>query len=127
MRLLSFQMASSKYVPLKRLDTKTIPTDFRGSVLKDLVKDLVHEGFEPYCTSVGGNGLGILSPYEYYSPAPRRSIHAPGQMTPPEIPSENVQRIRDEDMPDTLRTPFESKTVSELGAWAEARGRWLYV
>lgn len=102
--------------------------------MQGLTADLVRDEFEPYLTSVGGSGLGILSPYgqhrNYVAP---RSAPVPGQVTPPETPGELENQLEVEtsgdgdEVPDPLRVPFETRTISELAEWAEGRGRWLYV
>ncbi|KAF8132163.1 GHMP kinase, partial [Mycena galopus ATCC 62051] len=40
-----------------------LPDDFEAETLDKLIAELEHETFVPYVTSVGGSGLGILSPY----------------------------------------------------------------
>jgi hypothetical protein len=104
-----------------------IPDDFKEDTLRALIDDLVEDGFQPYHTSVGGSGLGILSPYaEHRSSLPRRS-RASGQVTPPETPAaEFSQAILEENM-EPLRPSFENKSVAELSEWAAGLGRWLYV
>jgi hypothetical protein len=77
----------------------------KESVLTALTRALTSSGFHPYLTSVGGSGLGILSPYD---PANYTS-GGPSAVGP------------------SLREVFEIKGVEELTAWAEQRGRWLYV
>lgn len=72
-----------------------------------LTEELIGSGFRPYLTSVGGSGLGILSPYD---PA-NRSPSTPGTLG--QQPS--------------LREALEAQDTEELTEWAEKRGRWLYV
>jgi hypothetical protein len=81
-----------------------------------LIAELVREDFEPYYTSVGGGGLGILSPYGHNmgSPGPQNALTHP-------------LKEGDDIAPESLRTTLESQDLSELAAWAEALGRWLYV
>jgi hypothetical protein len=79
------------------------------SVLHALTEALTSSGFWPYLTSVGGSGLGILSPYDpanyaVASPKGENSDHHP-----------------------SLREAFDAQGIDELTAWAEQRGRWLYV
>jgi hypothetical protein len=78
----------------------------------------------PYVTSVGGSGLGILSPYGQH----REESAGKRPITPPETPivSGKTEAL-DEVPPNPLRASFESQSVPELAQWAEARGRWLYV
>jgi len=69
---------------------------------------LSNEKFVPYLTSVGGSGLGILSPY-----------NEPQQLaTPPEGTDGAVELLRD---------TFASKATSELSGWVDSLGRWLFV
>ena len=84
--------------------------DVEDSILGTLVEELISSGFRPYLTSVGGSGLGILSPYDpanYTLSSPL----TPG--TPGQQPS--------------LREALEVQGIEELTEWAEKRGRWLYV
>jgi len=102
---------------------------FEENTLQDLIADLIHDNFEPYYTSVGGSGLGVLSPYgEHYATDPRPLVTL-GQVTPPGTPnpSRQVGTDIDGDAPNPLRSTFEAKDSMELAAWAESRGRWLYV
>ncbi|KAG5645542.1 putative secondary metabolism biosynthetic enzyme [Asterophora parasitica] len=117
-----------------------VPDDFKAQELQNLIDQLIREGFDPYLTSVGGSGLGILSPYGYHrnrgsATAPRRAAQVPGQMTPPETPNLNDyaaaplyagQGDEAEDL-EPLRPSFEMNSISELPSWAESLGRWLYV
>ncbi|TFK40243.1 cystathionine beta-lyase [Crucibulum laeve] len=103
-----------------------LPDDFEGEALKDLINDLIRENFVPYLTSVGGSGLGILSPYaEHRNQAainrlPRGDL---GQATPPETPNEHGPG----DDNALLRPSFEHSTIPELAEWTTSLGRWLYV
>jgi hypothetical protein len=81
----------------------------KESVLRALIEALTGSGFQPYLTSVGGSGLGVLSPYD---PA----NYAVASSTP-----------ENSDQPPSLREAFEGKRIEELAGWAEQRGRWLYV
>jgi hypothetical protein len=94
-----------------------LPDDFASSALRALVSDLDRDGFTAYTTSVGGSGLGVLSPWN----VPRALA------TPPESPS-------GEEAPSflwarggSLRTPFETASLPELADWANDLGRWLFV
>ncbi|KAF4613766.1 hypothetical protein D9613_007877 [Agrocybe pediades] len=115
-----------------------IPDDFKDEQLQDLITTLIREGFQPYLTSVGGSGLGILSPYPEHRNRGSRLRHAPegfGQVTPPDTPTPR-ELTPDEiaeglakgtsDL-DPLRAPFLSSTVAELPGWASELGRWMYV
>ncbi len=53
-------------------------------------------------TSVGGSGLGVLSPHD-----PTNYGDGPGS--------------------EPVRAAFEEKTTAELADWAAKRGRWMYV
>lgn len=78
----------------------------KETVLRALMEALTGSGFRPYLTSVGGSGLGVLSPYD---PA----NYAVASSNPDQSPS--------------LREAFEGKSIEELAGWAEQRGRWLYI
>lgn len=98
--------------------------DFEDAALRELVANLAGDGFDPYLTSVGGSGLGILSPYgQHHEPS------APRPVTPPETPNEaSTRRDAEGDVsPDPLRGNFESQSISDLAAWVEGRGKWLFV
>ena len=116
--------------------------DFKDEQLQDLITTLIRENFEPYLTSVGGSGLGILSPYPQHrtrgsgeSQAPRHAPEELGQVTPPDTPmprepSPGPSVDDSEKGPhelDPLRAPFLSKSVAELPEWAAGLGRWMYV
>lgn len=101
--------------------------DFDNDVLQQLLQALVAEKFDPYLTSVGGSGLGILSPYPQHRNKRRESFSAdremPGQVTPPETPAHKVDLSHDA----PLRPAFEMKSTQKLSSWADNLGRWLYV
>ncbi|KAJ3510120.1 hypothetical protein NLJ89_g4855 [Agrocybe chaxingu] len=129
----SLETIKAKTKEPHNLSTKL--TDFKDEQLQDLIDDLIREGFQPYLTSVGGSGLGILSPYPGHRTRGSRLYHAPegfGQVTPPDTPiprepspvqivdgSENAANNLD-----PLRAPFVSSTVAELPEWAAELGRW---
>ena len=111
--------------------------DFEDERLQDLISVLIRESFQPYLTSVGGSGLGILSPYaEHRNRGSQVHLLPPGgfgQVTPPDTPSELPEpeivdgyEKRANDL-DPLRASFLSSTVAELPEWASGLGRWLYV
>ena len=79
------------------------------SVLRALTEGLTSSGFRPYLTSVGGSGLGILSPYD---PANYKVASPKGESS---------------DHQPSLREAFDAQGINELTAWAEQHGRWLYV
>lgn len=97
-------------------------SDFAEEKLKELIADLYKDGFEVYVTSVGGSGLGILSPY---NPV----LHGLALATPPETPNEELENGDDEgDAPfEPFRASFERMSTDEFTRWAEGRGRWLFV
>lgn len=86
-----------------------IPDDMKENVLRALIEALTSSGYQPYLTSVGGSGLGVLSPYDPANYAVASSK--------PENPDQSP----------SLREAFEGKRIEELAGWAEQRGRWLYV
>ncbi|GLB40506.1 putative GHMP kinases C terminal [Lyophyllum shimeji] len=113
-----------------------VPDDFKARDLQNLIDQLIRQGFQPYLTSVGGSGLGILSPYgpqRNQRSAPHRKAQVPGQITPPETPhpSDGSQTHsgegNDADKLEPLRSAFEMSSIADLPAWAEGLGRWLYV
>ncbi|KAF8896211.1 cystathionine beta-lyase [Infundibulicybe gibba] len=110
-----------------------VPDDFQEHILQDLTKDLLKDQYEPYLTSVGGSGLGILSPYGHHrrpGTNPPRSAVDLGQVTPPGTPSpDRVQSSTAGDGMDLepLRVPFETSRLDDLASWADGLGRWLYV
>ncbi|KAJ3828466.1 Cys/Met metabolism PLP-dependent enzyme-domain-containing protein [Lentinula raphanica] len=99
-----------------------IPDDFSEALMTDLLSELVECGFDPYLTSVGGSGLGILSPYPEHRNT-NVTVNAPGQVTPPETPDETADRIDG----GSFQSLFETKSLSELTGWANDLGKWLYV
>ncbi|PBL03760.1 cystathionine beta-lyase [Armillaria gallica] len=94
-----------------------IPDDFKEETLKALLDEIVAQQFDPYLTSVGGSGLGILSPHRTTGSA---AYLPPGQVTPPETPSPGGGGVN-------LCPVFQAKRVLELSQWADSLGRWLYV
>ncbi|KAF8907338.1 cystathionine beta-lyase [Gymnopilus junonius] len=115
-----------------------IPDDFKDERLHDLISTLIRESFQPYLTSVGGSGLGILSPYPEHRNRGSGPLHTAvgvGQVTPPDTPMPrelSPSQIVDGPMKgsgdiEPLHGPFLSRTVAELPAWASELGRWMYV
>jgi len=101
-----------------------IPDDFEEEKLKDLIADLDKDGFEAYVTSVGGSGLGILSPY-----GPGLHGFAPAT-PPPDTPNGGDENDEDEEASapfKPLRSSFERMSTDEFPRWADGRGRWLFV
>jgi hypothetical protein len=100
--------------------------DFKGELGTLMMEELIRQGFEPYLTSVGGSGLGILSPYTEHR---TRELHMKpipeqlGQLTPPGTPGPRKIPSQLE----SLRQPFLSANVTGMTDWATNLGRWLYV
>ncbi|EGN99093.1 hypothetical protein SERLA73DRAFT_168632 [Serpula lacrymans var. lacrymans S7.3] len=102
-----------------------VPDHFTDSDLNDLIAALSSDNYDPYFTLVGGSGLGILSPYNQPQASARKQL-AP--ITPPETPGEQTNGTEEEDaLPESLGAAFETSSTTELGEWADARGRWLFV
>jgi hypothetical protein len=125
----SFSQRSSDLIP-------SSPPDFKAQDLQDLISGLIREGFEPYLTSVGGSGLGILPPYSHRRnrrSAALRPAQDLGQMTPPETPIPDESLLPESSNTEytselePLRPSFETSSSSELTPWADGLGRWLYV
>ncbi|KAG2063938.1 cystathionine beta-lyase, partial [Suillus decipiens] len=91
-----------------------VPDDLSESSLRELMTVLSNDGFIPYLTSVGGSGLGILSPYNQPRPL----------ATPPETPHKGEASTGDVEL---LCDTFAGKTTADLSAWADSLGRWLFV
>ncbi|KJA26368.1 hypothetical protein HYPSUDRAFT_36678 [Hypholoma sublateritium FD-334 SS-4] len=111
-----------------------IPDEFGEEQLQDLITALIREEFQPYLTSVGGSGLGILSPYAAHrTPGVPPAPQALDQVTPPDTPTPHEQIAggaapgADDLARDPLRAPFLAAPDAELAQWAGALGRWLYV
>ncbi|KAH6909047.1 cystathionine beta-lyase [Coprinopsis sp. MPI-PUGE-AT-0042] len=107
-------------------------TTSKDEELNALIDELIREGFHPYLTSVGGSGLGILSPYPEHrtrgsDPQPPRQ-GAGGPATPPETPTPDVaERHKKQALAsDPLRPTFETAATTDLAEWATGLGRWLY-
>ncbi|KAJ7039593.1 Cys/Met metabolism PLP-dependent enzyme-domain-containing protein [Mycena alexandri] len=102
-----------------------VPDDFEEGALDKLLAELVNEKFVPYLTSVGGSGLGILSPYtppNLAQPQPQTAVPS-GQVTPPETPG----LVQIDAADPLLRLAFEKQGLSDLTQWANGLGRWMYV
>lgn len=94
--------------------------DFDASALQELVSVLETANFKSYLTSVGGSGLGILSPYKAHRPTVQ-----PQALGVPESAVDDV----DEKLVavEPLKDEFKTVDHMEFSQWAEGRGRWLYV
>lgn len=110
-------------MPLQSLFNLAPVKDFKDASLHELTAALIGDNFDPYLTSVGGSGLGILSPYG------QRGSPDSAPATPPETPNgvEEPVEAAIGAPPDPLRASFETKTIAELAAWAERQGKWLFV
>ena len=113
-------------------------TDFKDDELNVLIDVLIREGFQPYLTSVGGSGLGILSPYAehrttrtaHHRPSADPQQTAGGPVTPPETPTPELSQVapgKQGEPLESLRPVFETASVGELAEWTTGLGRWLYV
>jgi hypothetical protein len=91
--------------------------DFPTESLKALFTDLTNAGFTPYPTSVGGSGMGVLSPWN--TPRPLA--------TPPDSPRGDEPTPAWNSDAGSLRAKFEGAAPEELAQWADERGRWLFV
>lgn len=87
-----------------------------------MIDELRNDGFEPYLTSVGGSGVGVLSPHGGPNGQEPSAYEAPA--TPPETPNANESSGLQSS---SLRSVFENATASSFASWAEGKGRWLYV
>ena len=104
---------------------EVISLDLEQANLEKLISLLEGDGYGTYLTSVGGGGLGILSPYN----RDPESHLDDGPVTPPETPAlggspgdgDGIGLYK------SHRAVFESKSPAELVEWMESRGRWLYV
>lgn len=95
-----------------------VPDDINEAVLRNLMDSLTSSGYATYLTSVGGSGLGVLSPWT--------NIYQ-GPVTPPESRDEIAVGTGRDKHRDSLRTAFNEQSITELTEWADGRGRWLYV
>ena len=94
---------------------------FSEDKLQQLITELRADGFETYLTSVGGSGVGLLSPHVSDGHGSVNAYVLP--VTPPE-----TSDLEDNtEPPSSLRTIFENAAPKEFASWAEQRGRWLYV
>lgn len=108
-----------------RAQIEAICLDLEQANLDKLISSLEEGGYGTYLTSVGGSGLGVLSPYNN---DPESSLDD-GPVSPPETPasgrtSETWDGV---ELYESRRAVFERKSPAELVEWMESRGRWLYV
>ena len=97
--------------------------EFSEEKLQALIKSLETAGFQPYVTSVGGSGLGILSPYDDIV------VDEDGDtspLSPPMTPDPNNEGAAAA-LRRSMRRRFEAVSTTELSQWASSRGKWLYV
>jgi len=102
-----------------------LPDHLEQADLDKLISSLEEDGFGTYLTSVGGSGLGILSPY---NDDPESRLDD-GPVTPPETPGLGGSPGAGDGVGvyQSHRAVFEKKGPAELVEWMESRGRWLYV
>lgn len=102
-----------------------MPVDLEQDNLDRLISSLEEGGYGTYLTSVGGSGLGILSPYN----RDPESHLEDGPVTPPETPAPGRSSGTEDGVGlyNSHRAVFERKSPTELVEWMESRGRWLYV
>ncbi|PCH42326.1 cystathionine beta-l [Wolfiporia cocos MD-104 SS10] len=96
-----------------------VPDDFDEASLEALIASLEAAGFGTYTTSVGGSGLGVLSPYNHED--------TPAPVTPPETRSPAADAGAQDAKQPSLRGRFTGTAIGSLAGWAEGQGRWLYV
>jgi hypothetical protein len=105
--------------------------DFKSELATLVMEELIREGFEPYLTSVGGSGLGILSPYAEHRTREPHMVPIPeesGQLTPPGTPGpRKISKGSPSSQLESLRQPFLSTNLAGMAEWATGLGRWLYV
>jgi len=93
--------------------------------------ELIRQDFQPYLTSVGGSGLGILSPYPEHRNrgSVLRIERQDGQVTPPETPHSELAEGYETEASAlaSLRPVFETAVKTDLPEWTTSLGRWLYV
>jgi mevalonate kinase len=84
-----------------------IPDGFPESKLQDLIAELERNNFQPYLTTIGGSGVGVLWPRE-------------GEAIP------TASSAPDGTQP-SLRKMFEEVSKEQLAGWAASHGRWVFV
>lgn len=125
MRLPCYQTVSLRFgcfEPAQRIHPIIFP-DFEQTSLSALISLLEVDGYGTYLTSVGGSGLGILSPYN----RDPESHLDDGPVTPPETPALGGSAEDGFGLYKSHRAVFESTSSAEVVDWMESRGRWLYV
>ena len=124
-RVASVKIAGSSLTPpmLNKLLMRIFCVDFPEEKLHQLMSELRTDGFEPYLTSVGGSGVGVLSPYtSSANPSAYDTL-----VTPPETPNVCAEAEEGSLATAPLRAAFVDKPTVEFGSWATDLGRWLYV
>lgn len=121
---------SSALFPCRVHEADAEHPDFKSELGTLVMEELIREGFEPFLTSVGGSGLGILSPYaehrtrEPHMPVPEES----GHLTPPGTPGPGQKsQSSPPSRLESLRQPFISTNLKGMTEWAVGLGHWLYV
>ena len=98
--------------------------DFDGSALQELISVLESANFKSYLTSVGGSGLGILSPYQAHRQV-LQPVIGRDNLGVPESAVDDVEETLVAN--DSFKDDFKKIDHTEFSQWAEGRGRWLYV
>jgi len=101
-----------------------LPDHLEQANLDKVISLLEEDGYGTYLTSVGGSGLGILSPYNDDA-----ELHLDdGPVTPPETPALSGSPGAGDGtgLYTSHRALFGEKSSGELVEWMESRGRWLY-
>lgn len=125
MQLLCCQIVSPHPLDASSPRTEPASVDLEQDNLNKLISALEGDGYGTYLTSVGGSGLGILSPYHRDS----GSHLDDGPVTPPETPAPGGSSGTEDGVGlyKSHRAVFEKQAPAELVEWMESRGRWLYV
>lgn len=82
-----------------------IPDTFPESTLDDLIRTLRNDGFEPYVTTLGGPGLGVLKTKG------KESVSGKGE---------------DEGVKVAVRVALREVSRDGVGKWAEGLGQWVH-
>ena len=125
MQSLYYRIVRDHWGNTSSLHAETSSLDLEQANLDKLVSSLEEDGFGTYLTSVGGSGLGVLSPYNDDS----ESRLDDGPVTPPETPAFGGSPGDGDGvgLHQSRRAVFERKSSADLVEWMESRGRWLYV
>ena len=104
---------------------EAVSSDLEQASLEELISSLEEDGYGTYLTSVGGGGLGVLSPYS----DDHESGLDDGPVTPPETPGFGGSPETGDGVGlyESRRAVFGRKSPVELVEWMQSRGMWLYV